>query len=184
MAGAPGWPIRAAAVLAALLPFVSGCGLIGGGLTRADVPDTITVTSPDFGQGLTGTAFSCRGPGRHPVLHWSGTPRAAKSLALVMDDSAAPITPFIYWIVFNIGPQSSDIPAGHLPRGAQQADNSKGTFGYDPPCPANRAHAYRFTVYALGSKLNLGPQPTAKTAWEAIARYAIARGRLTATIAP
>lgn len=176
--------IRAAPCLAALFLIVSGCGLIGGGRTPADVPDQITVTSPDFGQGLTGSAFSCRGLGQHPVIHWSGAPRGTKSLALVMDDSAAPITPYIYWIVFDIGPQSSDIPAGRLPPGPRQAANSKGTRGYDPPCPANRGHAYRFTVYALGSKLQLGARSNAKTAWEAIARFAIARGRLTAVIDP
>ena len=184
LAGARGRPIRAAAVLAALLPFVSGCGLIGGGLTPADVPETMTVTSPDFGQGQSGAAFSCHGPGRHPVIHWSGAPHGTKSLALVMDDSSAPITPYIYWIVFNIGPQSSDIPAGQPPPPAQQAGNSKGTFGYDPPCPANRGHVYRFTVYALSNMLKLGPRSTAKTAWQAIARYAIASGRLPAVINP
>lgn len=181
---APGLLIRAAAGLAALLLLTSGCGLIGGGRTPTAVPDQITVTSPDFGQGLAGTAFSCRGSGAHPVIHWSGTPHGTKALALVMDDSAAPITPFIYWIVFNIGPQSSDIPAGALPPGARQATNSKGTRGYDPPCPVNRGHSYRFTVYALSRKLLLPGQATVKTAWAAIADAAIARGRLTAIIDP
>ncbi len=101
-----------------------------------------------------------------------------------MDDSAAPITPYIYWIVFNIGPLSSDIPSGKLPPGPQQAANSKGTVGYDPPCPANRGHYYRFTVYALSTRLKLPPQPSAKTAWSAIAAHAIARGRLPAIIDP
>jgi Raf kinase inhibitor-like YbhB/YbcL family protein len=181
---APGRPIRAAAGLAALLSLTSGCGLIGGGTTPTAVPDQITVTSPDFGQGLTGTAFSCHGPGAYPVIHWSGAPRGTKALALVMDDSAAPITPYIYWIVFNIGPQSSDIPAGQLPSGALRATNSKGTLGYDPPCPVNRGHTYRFTVYALSRKLLLPAGAPVKTAWAAIADAAIARGRLTAIIDP
>jgi phosphatidylethanolamine-binding protein (PEBP) family uncharacterized protein len=99
-----------------------------------------------------------------------------------MDDSAAPITPYIYWIVFDIGPQSSDIPAGELPPGARRADNSKGTIGYDPPCPVNPGHFYRFTVYALDRKLSLPGGSSAKTAWTAIAGAAIARGRLTTII--
>jgi Raf kinase inhibitor-like YbhB/YbcL family protein len=181
---APGRSIRAAAGLAALLLLTSGCGLIGGGTTPTAVPDQITVTSPDFGQGLTGTAFSCRGSGAHPVIHWSGAPRGTQALALVMDDSAAPITPYIYWIVFNISPQSSDIPEGELPHGARQATNSKGTLGYDPPCPLNHGHTYRFTVYALSRKLQLPGQVTVKTAWMAIAAAAIARGRLPAVIDP
>jgi Raf kinase inhibitor-like YbhB/YbcL family protein len=166
-----------------LLP-VSGCALIGGGTTPADVPEQMTVTSPDFGQGASGAAFSCHGPGKHPVIYWSGAPRGTQSFALVMDDAAAPITPYIYWIVFNIPKQSSDIPPGSLPPGAETAGNSKGTVGYDPPCPVNPGHEYRFTVYALNRTLRLPSKPSAKTAWSAIAASAIARGRLPVIIDP
>ena len=182
LAGMSGRWIPAAAASAVLL-LVSGCGLIGGpSRVLVAVPDTITVTSPDFNGKLMGPEFSCRGPGRPPAIHWSGAPAGTKSLALVMDDSAAPITPYIFWIVFDIGPQSSDIPAGRLPPGARRADNSKGTIGYDPPCPANPGHFYRFTVYALDKKLYLHAPTSAKTAWTAIAGAAIARGRLTTVI--
>lgn len=180
----PARSIVAVAGLAVLLPLASGCGLIGPGTTPQEVPESMTVTSPDFGQGMTGSAFSCHGSGKHPVIYWSGAPRGTKSFALVMDDSAAPITPYIYWIVFNIGRQSSDIPSGQLPPGARQAANTKGTVGYDPPCPANRGHQYRFTVYALNRVLKLQAQSSAKTVWEAIAASAIAYGRLPAVIDP
>ena len=184
LTSASGRPILAAAG-AVMLVLTVGCGLIGGPSTvLVAVPDTITVTSPDFDGKAMGPAFSCHGAGRHPAIHWSGAPAGTKSLALVMDDSAAPITPYIYWIVFNIGPQSSDIPAGRLPPGALRADNSKGTIGYDPPCPANRGHVYRFTVYALDMKLSLGAGASAKTAWMAIAAAAIARGRLASVFNP
>ena len=184
LASASGRAILAAAG-AVLLLLTTGCGIIGGPSTvLVAVPETITVTSPDFDGKAMGPAFTCHGVGRHPAIHWSGAPAGTKSLALVMDDSAAPITPYIYWIVFNIGPQSSDIPAGRLPRGPRQADNSKGTLGYDPPCPANRGHVYRFTVYALDKKLSLASGVSAKTAWMAIAAAAIARGRLASVINP
>ena len=182
LAGRSGRSIPAAVAAAALFS-VSGCGLIGGPSTvLVAVPDTITVTSPDVNGKQMGPAFSCRGVGSPPAIHWSGAPAGTKSLALVMDDSAAPITPYIYWIVFDIGPQSSDIPAGRLPPGARRADNSKGAIGYDPPCPANPGHFYRFTVYALDKKLSLPGGSSAKTAWMAIANAAIARGRLTTAI--
>jgi Raf kinase inhibitor-like YbhB/YbcL family protein len=184
LAGRSGRWIPAVAGAAALL-FVSGCGLIGGPSTvLVAVPDNITVTSPDFNGKQMGPAVSCHGAGRHPAIHWSGAPAGTKSLALVMDDSAAPIKPYIFWIVFDIGPQSSDIPAGQLPPGARRADNSKGTIGYDPPCPANPGHVYRFTVYALDRKLSLPGGTSAKTAWMAIAGAAIARGRLATVIDP
>jgi hypothetical protein len=184
LAGVSGRSIPAAAVAAALF-LASGCGLIGGpSKVLVAVPDNITVTSPDLSGKQASQAFSCHGAGRTPAIHWSGAPAGTKSLALVMDDSAAPITPYIFWIVFNIGPQSSDIPAGQLPPGARRAGNSKGTIGYDPPCPANPGHVYRFTVYALDRKLSLPSGVSAKTAWMAIAAAAIARGRLASVINP
>jgi Raf kinase inhibitor-like YbhB/YbcL family protein len=184
LASMSGRSIPVAAAVAAGVLFASGCGLIGGPSTAlVAVPDNITVTSPDFNGKQMGPGFSCHA-GRHPTIHWSGAPAGTKSLALVMDDAAAPITPYIYWIVFDIGPQSSDIPAGPLPPPARRADNSKGTIGYDPPCPANPGHVYRFTVYALGRRLSLPGGVSAKTAWVAIANAAIARGRLATVIDP
>jgi Raf kinase inhibitor-like YbhB/YbcL family protein len=181
------WPAWAARVLTAgaVLTLLGGCGLVGGPKTvPADVPNTMTVTSPDVSQGVMGSDFTCHGEGKNPGLHWSGAPSRTKSLAVVMDDSAAPITPYIYWIVFNIGPQTTSIQTGQIPAGARQARNSKGTVGYDPPCPASQSHLYRFTVYALGSKLRLRTGVSVKSAWSAIAQAAIARGRLTAKATP
>lgn len=176
--------IAAAAATAALL-LVGGCGLIGGPSTaQMFVPAVMHVTSPDYSQRGMSAAFSCHGAGRNPAIHWSGAPRGTKSFALVMDDSDTPFTPYIYWIVYNIGPQTSDIPVGELPHGARQAANSKGTIGYDAPCPPNRSHYYRFTVYALSKTLRLGPRPGLKTAWSAIAAAAKASGRLNAIIEP
>jgi Raf kinase inhibitor-like YbhB/YbcL family protein len=163
----------------------AGCGLIGGPRTvQMDVPDVMTVTSPDLSDGAIPAAFTCRGQGEHPGIHWSGAPANTRSVALVMDDAAAPITPYIYWIVFNIGPQTTDIQSGTLPPGARQARNSKGSLGYDPPCPAGHSHSYRFTVYALGRVLRLPTGTGMKTAWSAIAQAAIARGRLPAIASP
>lgn len=175
----------AGACAVALAAALGGCGLIGGPRTVAmDVPDEITVTSPDISQGVMSPAFGCHGPGKHPGIHWSGTPQGTKSVAVVMDDASAPITPFIYWIVFDIGPQTTDIQAGALPPGARQAGNSKGEASYDPPCPANPGHTYRFTVYALGRMLKLPAGAGVKSAWTSIASAAIARGRLTAVVGP
>jgi len=176
---------RWAAAALALAVSLSGCGLVGGPKTVAlNVPDIMTVTSPVFTQAQMGRPYTCLGAGKSPAIRWSGAPQGTKSLALVMDDAAAPITPYIYWVVFNIGPQTTDIPDGQIPPGAREADNSRGNPRYDPPCPANRDHRYRFTVYALGSALKLPAGTSAKTAWRAIARSAIARGRLTVTASP
>jgi Raf kinase inhibitor-like YbhB/YbcL family protein len=176
--------LRAAAAVAAAT-MLSGCGLLGGPSTlQQDDPQVMTVTSPEFGQGVpVPHQYTCYGAGESPPLDWSGAPTGTKALALVMDDAGAPITPYIYWIVFNISPATPDIQAGRLPPGAQLADNSKGTVGYSPPCPAH-SHQYRFTIYALNAPLQLKGGASLTAAWAAIAEHALARGRLTVTVNP
>jgi Raf kinase inhibitor-like YbhB/YbcL family protein len=173
-----------AAVLSALT-LVSGCGLVGGATNiSADVPNQMTVTSQVFTPHLFPSAFTCDGAGHSPSLHWSGAPQGTKSLALLVDDASAPIRPYIYWILFDIGSQTTGIQAGQVPPGARQADNSKGTDRYNPPCPVNGRHTYRFTVYALSRTLSLPNGVAMKTAWNDIAQAAIARGRLQTTATP
>jgi Raf kinase inhibitor-like YbhB/YbcL family protein len=114
-----------------------------------------------------------------PPLYWSGSQRP-KSFALVVDDGEAPITPYIYWMVFDISPNTTDIAQNRLPTGARQAKNSAGTARYDPPCPRGKsAHQYRFTVYALNAWLKLPDGAGLRTTWSAIARHVIGVGRLT-----
>jgi Raf kinase inhibitor-like YbhB/YbcL family protein len=180
-----GRPARAAAAAVATVGLASGCGLVGGPKTVLnDVPDVMTVTSQEFSRGVMPLRYTCYGAKTSPAIHWSGAPQGTKSLALVMDDSAAPITPYIYWIVFDIGPQTTGLLDGELPPGARQAQNSKGIAGYDAPCPHNNPHGYRFTVYALNRELRLPAGTSEKAAWTAIAQAAIARGRLPARAKP
>jgi hypothetical protein len=177
--------VRAGAAALTVLVLVSGCGLVGGPKTiSANVPDQMTVTSQAFSPHLFPQPYTCHGPGQNPSLHWSGAPEGTKSLALLVDDASAPIQPYIYWIVFDIGSQTTGIQAGQVPPGARQADNSKGTDRYDPPCPTNGRHTYRFTVYALSRSLSLPDGVAMKTAWSAIAQAAIARGRLSTIASP
>ena len=148
----------------------------------------MTVNSAAFSQGVLPQRFTCHGGkgGKiSPPLDWTGAPSGTKSYAIVVDDAAAPITPYIYWIVFDIPQATTDIQNGpQLPPGARQADNSLGQASYDPPCPDTPGHSYRFTVYALGSTLNLPNGAPTLTAWTAIAHAAIARGRRAVPASP
>lgn len=160
---------------------LTGCGLVGAATT---FQGEFTVTSPEVSKGILPLRYTCHGAGQSPPLHWSGAPVGTKSLALVVDDSAAPVAPYIYWIVFDINPSTTEIQAGQLPSGARQAENSAGHAAYDPPCPRNQEHSYRFTVYALRAAI---PRPNGtdlKAAWMAISRNAIAHGRLPANVKP
>jgi Raf kinase inhibitor-like YbhB/YbcL family protein len=132
--------------------------------------------------------YTCHGAGLSPPLYWSGAPQAGasqptRSFAIVVDDSQAPITPYVYWLVFDISPATTAMPQNELPPGARQASNSRGQAGYDPPCPAGR-HQYRFTVYALNARITLPAGAGLREAWTAIARHVIGIGRLTAYAEP
>ena len=176
---------RRAAGFAAAASLLAGCGLFGGSKAlQQDAPEQMTVTSPVFGQDIIPRQYTCHGHGDSPPIYWSGAPQGTRELALVVDDADAPITPYIYWIVLDISPATTDIQSAQLPPGAHQADNTRGFAGYDAPCPIQQSHKYRFTVYALSSPLRLGNGTSVKAAWTAIARSAIARGRLTATAKP
>jgi Raf kinase inhibitor-like YbhB/YbcL family protein len=165
-----------AACVAAVFPLLAGCGFINSGTNSTPTP--MTVSSEAFSQNTLPATFTCHDakPVSPPVA-WSGAPASTKSYALVVDDSSAPITPYVYWIVYNISPTSTDIQQGVLPPGARQALNSAGTVGYDPPCPHGGPHMYRFTVYALNTMLNLPTDATLQDAWTAIAAASIDHGR-------
>lgn len=172
------------AVLTGICPLLAGCGLLGGlKASGFRAPQSLTVMSPVFGSDKDlPPQYTCHGAGLSPPLLWSGgLSRQPKSFAIVVDDGQAPITPYIYWIVFDISPNTTAIAQNQLPTGARQALNSTGTARYDPPCPAGpAAHSYRFTVYALNATLgNLPNGAGLRQTWTAIARHVIAVGRLT-----
>ncbi len=171
------------AAVTIVAPLLSGCSLLGGlSGSRQVAPASMTVTSPEFRTAVPlPPQYTCAGPGLSPPLYWSGAfSQQPRSFAVVVDDGQAPITPFVYWIVFDISPTTTAIAQNRLPTGARQAQNSAGTARYDPPCPKEGAvHTYRFTVYALDAYLKLPDGTGLHAAWSAIARHVIAVGRLT-----
>jgi Raf kinase inhibitor-like YbhB/YbcL family protein len=166
---------------------LGGCGLLGKPKPlTADAPLTMSVTSPVFTDGVIPAQFTCHGRGQSPPVFWSAPPPGTKSLALVVDDSAAPISPRVYWIVFDISPATTDLQVGALPPHARVAYNSSGKADYDPPCPVGAPHNYRFTVYALNTFFgkSLPTNPRLLQALSAIAPHVTARGTLTARALP
>jgi Raf kinase inhibitor-like YbhB/YbcL family protein len=182
--GCPGWRgLARLAALAVVLPLAGGCGLLGGlSGSKLVAPGSMTVTSPEFRTDVQlPPQYTCGGAGLSPPLYWSDAlSQQPKSFAVVVDDGQAPITPYVYWIVFDISPNTTAIAQNRLPPGARQGQNSAGTARYDPPCPEdNELHTYRFTVYALNAWLKLPDGSGLRATWSAIARHVIGVGRLT-----
>jgi Raf kinase inhibitor-like YbhB/YbcL family protein len=170
----------AAAVLGSAVP-MAGCGVFSPGVDQ-ETPVAMTVSSGAFSQNTMAARFTCSAGAQaiNPPLGWAGAPPGTKSLALVVDDSNAPITPYVYWLVFDINPATSQIIEGQVPPGARVARNSAGAADYNAPCPGPHSHEYRFTVYALNKELNLPSGTSLSSAWTAIADSTIGRGRKTA----
>jgi Raf kinase inhibitor-like YbhB/YbcL family protein len=180
-------PIRALGPLLACSLLLTGCGLLSGPKPlSADAPQVIQVTSPEISGDVLKPAFTCHADKpMSPPVSWSGGPHA-RSYALVIDDADAPITPWVYWLVFDIGSATTFIQQGSTPPGARVAYNSMGQADYDPPCPQGGPHKYRITVYALNTTLaNLLPsRPQLMPTWTTIASHVIARGTKTVTACP
>jgi len=124
---------------------------------------TIRVASLSMGSVLP-DIYTCKGSGISPAVSWDGVPPGTKSLVLILDDPDAPNGSFTHWIVFNIPPETGELPQGQpnakvLAIGAQQGDTSTGSRGYYPPCPPIGAtHHYVFRLYAVDMDIT---QPTA-----------------------
>jgi Raf kinase inhibitor-like YbhB/YbcL family protein len=168
------------AALAFSVP-LAGCGIFSSGVTNT-APAVMSVTESEFPGNVMPARFTCAGSRLiSPPISWAGAPSGTKSIALVVDDANAPITPYVYWVVFDIEPGTSALPEGQLPPNVLQARGTAGYDHYDPPCPGSGGHGYRFTVYALNTVLKLPNGTSLQSAWQAIAAATIGRGRLAVT---
>ena len=173
--------VRAALVVAGAV-VAAGCS--GGEAMKPPEPDvaqTITVTSPAFGDGQPiPEEHTCRGAGVPPELAWRGVPGEARSLALVVSDPDAPSGTFMHWVLYDLPPRDGTLAGGRPPAGAREADNSGRGKGWYPPCPPSGTHRYVFSVYALRDRP--GGSAT-QDILDEIGRTALARGTLTGLVA-
>lgn len=103
--------------------------------------------------------FGCTGSNISPELRWNGVPAGTKSLALTVYDPDPPTgSGWWHWLIFNIPPQTTRLPAnaGDLkaklaPPGSVQSRTDFGREGYGGPCPpaGDKPHHYIFTLFAL-----------------------------------
>jgi Raf kinase inhibitor-like YbhB/YbcL family protein len=167
-----------------LLAAVAGISACGGKAEEPEVPQSIVLTSPAFDAGARmPQRFSCDDAELSPPLTWRKVPDGAKSLALVMEDPDAPNRTFVHWTVFAIAPKAREFLEGEAPEGSLEGENSVGEEGYAGPCPpeGDKAHRYVFELYALRSEPDLARGAKPDEVRDAIAKHAMARGRLIGT---
>lgn len=95
-----------------------------------------------------------------PPLEIDGVPDDAAALVLAMDDpEAVPVAghTWEHWLVFNISPDLSKIPAGWEPEDAVVGYNDFVDTGWGGPSPPEGAHRYHFKLFAIADELDYGP---------------------------
>jgi Raf kinase inhibitor-like YbhB/YbcL family protein len=139
----------------------------------------LEVKSTAFGDGaMIPEKYTCDGENVSPPLEWSGTPRRARSLAVICDDPDAPSGLFTHWVLYDL-PATVRMLAEGSSGGGKEGVNDFHALGYGGPCPPpNGAHRYFFHVYALGID-SIGPSGLSRHAVATAMRsYILAEGEL------
>ena len=148
------------------------------------MPQKIEVWSSAFGEGeRIPSDFTCEGANMSPPIEWTGVPSAAGSLVVIADDPDAPSGDWVHWLVYDLPPSLTQLPAGipeggRLSGGGSQGSSDFGALGYGGPCPPSGTHRYFFKVYALDGMLNLKPGAAKKELLAAMQNHVLAEGRL------
>jgi len=135
--------------------------------------------------GAIPSEYTCDGSDTSPELDIEDVPENTKSLALINDDPDVPkeIRPdglWVHWVVWNIPPDTNNIPKGTEPSGV--AGNSNfGKTGYGGPCPPSGTHRYFFKLYALDTELSLQEGSTKDDVEKAMKGHIIEKTELIGT---
>ena len=151
----------------------------------------LTLTSPAFQHnGEIPARFTCDGEDISPALSWSGLPRGARSLALIVDDPdapdpAAPKMTWVHWVLYNIPVEANGLPEGvgekDLPPGTRQAITDFKRARYGGPCPPIGRHRYFHKLYALDAMLPELERPTKREVEAAMQGHILERAELIGT---
>lgn len=144
-----------------------------------------SITSHAFDPGgAVPKKHTCDGPDLSPALKWIDPPDGTKSFTLIMDDPDAPVGTWVHWVLYNLPPETRDLPEGvptteTFPNGAKQGMNDFRKTGYGGPCPPKGpAHRYFFKLYALDTTLSLGAKATKQEVEKAMKGHILAEAQL------
>ncbi|MDH4246317.1 MAG: YbhB/YbcL family Raf kinase inhibitor-like protein [Deltaproteobacteria bacterium] len=132
--------------------------------------------------------FGCTGGNQSIGISWTGVPKEAKSIAILMHDPDAPTgVGFFHWSVVDLPADTKGLAKGaspkSLPPGAIEGYTDFGSHGYGGPCPPpGKPHRYIFTVYAVKeAKLGVDASATGALLRFMLNGNSLALGRATAT---
>jgi hypothetical protein len=155
----------------------------------------LAITSAAFEDGGTiPLRHSAYGDNVSPPIAWTGAPAETRSYVLLVHDRDAPFPGgFVHWLVYNIPGSANGVPEGiaagpsiEAPAevaGAAQGLTDMQRFGYygPRPQPADGAHHYIVTVYALSRPPDLELGLGRNQVLSAVRDQIVAQGILTGT---
>ena len=141
--------------------------------------DKLQLTSQAFhDNGMIPSEYTCDGANGNPPLSIRNVPANARSFALIVDDPDAPRGTWVHWVLWNMGPDTTEIPAMSVPGGALQGTNDFGRQSYGGPCPPSGTHRYFFKLYALDISPPLKPGATKEQLEEALKGHILEKAEL------
>lgn len=151
------------------------------------------ITSPAFANNASiPSKHTCDGKDISPALSFSGIPKSAKSLVLIVDDPdapdpAAPKMVWVHWVLYNLPPTTTALAEGvkshALPTGTREGLNDWKRTGYGGPCPPVGRHRYFHKLYALDIVLPDLGKATKSDVERAMKGHVIAEAQLLGTYA-
>lgn len=142
--------------------------------------------SPAFGDGeRIPEKYTCDGLDISPPLRWRDYPLETRSFILIMEDPDAPGGTFTHWIIYNMPADANGLEEGvkpleEFPGGIMQGVNDFGRIGYGGPCPPpGKPHRYIFKLYALDTRLELGPAASLEDVLKLMSGHVLAEATLT-----
>ena len=150
-------------------------------------PPAMRLTSSAFADGsVIPDKYTQAGQSISPELSWSNVPPGTVTFALLFHDPDVALQKKLddvtHWLVFNIPGTATSLEEGikegaTMSNGGVQAKNLRGTNAYmGPGAPATAPeHHYTFELFALDTKLDLGPDATRADVMKAIDGHIIGK---------
>lgn len=153
---------------------------------NAPPPPAMVLTSPSFADGgVIPDKYTQASPSPvSPALNWENAPAGTQSFTLIMHDpDGAPgkgVEDVLHWLAFNIPAGVHSLAEGlptqpTLADGTIQPNNRGGHPGFMGPGARNVYHHYTIELYALDTKLTLGPDATRQQVLAAMDGHVIAK---------
>lgn len=125
-----------------------------------------------------------------PALSWTNVPDGVVSFALLLNDPDTSLRKtseeVLHWMIFNIPGTARDLPEGvpataTLPDGSVQGINTGNKVGYMGmgAGAAGPYHHYTYELFALDTKLTLGPDATRADLLKALDDHVLAKAVVT-----